>query len=102
MERKQNVEGLFIKTNQTLFMVFKTRFILTVKMSYKCPFISPFCLPSGKADDTPISGACIQAHAKARSRWLLLRSSIRHSPLDALDLGHPQLSLNQGGTSFDH
>jgi hypothetical protein len=59
MERKQNVEGLFIKTNQTLFMVFKTRFILTVKTSYKCPFISPFCLPSGKADDTPISGSCV-------------------------------------------
>ncbi len=27
-------------------------------MSYKSSFFSPFCLPSGKADDTPISGAC--------------------------------------------
>ena len=45
---------------------------------------------------------CTQAHAKARNRWLLLHSSIRHSPLDALDLpddagsneGHPRLSLD--------
>jgi len=28
-------------------------------MSYQSPFISPFCLPSGKADDTPISGSCV-------------------------------------------
>ena len=29
--------------------------------------------PLRKADDTPISGACEQAHAKARSRLLQLR-----------------------------
>ncbi len=47
--------------------------------------------PLRKADDTPSP-----ALPRARSRRLLRSSSIRHSPLDALDLGYPQLSLNQG------
>jgi hypothetical protein len=55
----------------------------------------------------PISGSCVhKSMPKACSRWLLRSSSIRHSPLDALDLpgdpgsdeGHPQLSLKQGNS----
>ena len=53
--------------------------------------------PLRKADDAPISGSCVhKSMPRARSRWLLRRSSRRHSPLDALDLGYPQLSLHQG------
>ncbi len=53
--------------------------------------------PSRKADDTPISGACVHKRMpKLACRWLLQSSSIRHSPLVALDLGYPQLSLNLG------
>jgi len=82
------------------------RFIETLlSVKYEVIKNTPFCLPFGKAAvrlkktfsrtaGYPISGACEQAHAKARSRWLLRGSSIRHSPLDALDLGHPRLSLN--------
>jgi hypothetical protein len=84
-------------------------------------FFSPFCLrekavgfflrrittygrdssPSRKADDAPISGACVHKRMpKLACRWLLLHSSIRHSPLNALDLGHPQLSLNQAKEKY--
>jgi len=68
MERKQNREGLIIKTNQTFLTVLLTRFISTVIMSYKCSFFSPFCLPFGKAGDTPSPSLL-----RARSRLLRLR-----------------------------
>ena len=42
MERKQIEEELFIKINQTLLLVFNTRFIFNGMMSYKRLFISPF------------------------------------------------------------
>jgi len=42
MERKQKGEELFKKSNQTLFVVFMTKFTFTVMMSYKFPFFSPF------------------------------------------------------------
>ena len=66
-------------------------------MNYKRSFFSPFCLPSGKA--AVLTNSRIHpspALPRARRRRLLRSSSIRHSPLDALDLGHPQVSLNQG------
>jgi hypothetical protein len=45
---------------------------------------------SYEQQDTPISGACVHKRMpRARSRRLLRSSSIRHSPLDASDLGHP-------------
>ena len=42
IERKQNREGVIIKTNQRLFTVFYPRFISTVMMSYESSFFSPF------------------------------------------------------------
>ena len=45
MERKQNREGFIEKTNQTLFTVLYTsRFISTVLMSYKNSFFLHFCI----------------------------------------------------------
>ena len=73
--------------------------------SYKSSFFSQFCLPSGKAavlTNSRIhpSPALVYTRACQRlaCRWLLQSSSIRPSPLDALDLGHPQLSLKQGNS----
>jgi hypothetical protein len=51
-------KDFIIKTNQTIFADFYTRFISTVMVSYKSSFFSTFYLPFGKAEDTPISGAC--------------------------------------------
>jgi hypothetical protein len=62
-------------------------------MSYNKSFFSLFCLPSGKADDTPSPSL-----PRARSRLLRLHpwTPWIWGILNALDLGHPQLSLNQG------
>jgi hypothetical protein len=65
MERKQDGEGPFYKKISNTFHGFDPRFIVIVRMSYKCPFISPFCLSSGKAEDTPSPALHIQEHAKA-------------------------------------
>jgi hypothetical protein len=73
-------------------------FIITLlSVKYVILKYTPFCLPSGKA--AVLTNSRIHpspALPGARSRWLLQSSSKRHSPLDALNLGHPRFSLNQG------
>jgi hypothetical protein len=56
-------------------------FVSLLSVEYDTSFRASFYLPFGKADDTPSP-----ALARVRSSYSFT--------LDALDLGHPRLSLN--------
>jgi len=52
-ERKQNRENLLKALNNAIYFKYKVRFINRYLVKYDNIFFSQFCLPDGKAEDTP-------------------------------------------------
>jgi hypothetical protein len=67
-ERKQNRENLISALNKGFYFMCVVRLIHRYQVKYNDTFFSLFCLPVGKADDTPsavlerVRGSLLQLH----------------------------------------